>query len=154
MEKTGKNGVTGGMAGKATATARIHRNTEKVEIVLFEKGSGRITSFLRMPSSPCWWTSSRRTPAGPRTASSRTATAWATCTASTRKLPASRLAFRGRRREPWIHGQSRQHGHVRPEHRLQLRPGYHPVAPPYGTAYYRNADGHFRWEDFVALDEA
>ena len=33
-------------------------------------------------------------------------------------------------------------------------PDITPLPPPYGTAYYRNADGHFRWEDFVALDEA
>ena len=30
--------IVGGVAGGATAAARIRRNTEKAEIVLFEKG--------------------------------------------------------------------------------------------------------------------
>ena len=31
--------IVGGVAGGATAAARIRRNTEKAEIVLFEKGA-------------------------------------------------------------------------------------------------------------------
>ena len=30
--------IIGGVAGGATAAARIHRNTEKAEIILFERG--------------------------------------------------------------------------------------------------------------------
>lgn len=39
--KTGKNSkfiIVGGVAGGATAAARIRRNTEQAEIILFEKG--------------------------------------------------------------------------------------------------------------------
>lgn len=41
--------IVGGVAGGATAAARIRRNTEKAEIVLFEKGA-YISLVLRLSS--------------------------------------------------------------------------------------------------------
>lgn len=41
--------IIGGVAGGATAAARIRRNTEQADIVLFEKGE---STFL-MPTAVC-----------------------------------------------------------------------------------------------------